>query len=444
MIPWLVIGLMVGLTAFYVAAEFAVVAVPRRRITPLARAGNTRAQLLLTVLDDSASKDRAISACQVGITLTSLLAGAFAQATLGKQLATFLEAHEFSAATAATTSVATILVSLTSAQVILGELVPKTLALQYPERMALLVILPLQLSTTLFRPIIAVLNGAAMLMLRPFGIQPSEHEHVHTRGEIELLFAESQRAGALAPEVHRQLQHGLSLSQRTARQIMVPRGDMLALEVETPQDALLKIVLESPYSRLPVYEGTLDKVLGTVSAKDITALYARQQPLPPLRQLLRPIPFVPALLPADRVIRFLQEQRSSKAIVVDEFGGVSGIISVEDVLAELFGDIADELKEHDADDVEVLADGRIKVAGSMPLSDIEPHLGVRWTSEAVTVGGHLTGLLGRLPAAGERFAIDGVEVTVLERTPSMIRSIALRKPTTEAPPSTTTSTEATS
>ncbi len=425
-VPWLVIGFLIALNAFFVAAEFALVAVPRRRIAPLARSGNSRAQLLMTILDDGHAKDRAVAACQVGITLSSLVAGAVGQGTLGLQLATLLQTHGLSLATATTASVVVVLVGLTVAQVVLGELMPKSLALQFPEQMALWVILPLQLSTTLFRPIIFVLNGTALLMLRPFGVAPGDHDHVHTRGEIELLFNESRRAGALAPEVHRQLNQGLSLSQRTARQIMVPRGDMLAVDVDTPQDALLMIILESPYSRLPVYEGSLDKILGTVSAKDVTALYARQMPLPPIRQLLRPIPFVPALLPADRVIRFLQEQRSSKAIVIDEFGGVSGIISVEDVLGELFGNIADELKDDDDDDVEVMADGRIKVAGSMTLLDIEPHLGVRWTSEAVTVGGHLTGLLGRLPAAGERFVIDGVEVTILERTPSMIRSLALK------------------
>jgi CBS domain containing-hemolysin-like protein len=270
-------------------------------------------------------------------------------------------------------------------------------------------------------------------MLRPFGIAPGGHEHVHTSAEIELLLGESQRAGALSPEAHRQLQRGLSLSKRTARQLMVPRVDMLAVEVSTPIAEVLKELLASPYSRLPVYDGTLDQVLGTVSAKDITALYARQQPIPPLRQLLRPIPFVPDLLPAEKLIRVMQDEKSSKAIVVDEFGGVQGIISVEDVLGELFGDIADELKEYDGTDIEQLPDGRKKLLGSMPLIDAEPFLGVRWAGEAATLGGHITGLLGRLPAAGERFVIDGVEVTIIERTPSAIKAVAIKpRPDREA------------
>jgi CBS domain containing-hemolysin-like protein len=432
-LAWLVVIAMVGANALYVAAEFAFVAVPRRLVAQRARGGSSRARELKALLDDGVARDRAVAACQVGITLSSLLVGAFGQATLGVALAGFLQGHGLDAATAISASALAVLIGLTVVQVVLGELLPKSIALQFPLETALWVVMPLRISTTLFRPLISVLNGSALLMLRPFGIAPGGHEHVHTSAEIELLLGESQRAGALSPEAHRQLQRGLSLSKRTARQLMVPRVDMLAVEVNTPIAEVLKELLASPYSRLPVYDGTLDQVLGTVSAKDITALYARQQPIPPLRQLLRPIPFVPDLLPAEKLIRVMQDEKSSKAIVVDEFGGVQGIISVEDVLGELFGDIADELKEYDGTDVEQLTDGRMKLLGSMPLIDAEPFLGVRWAGEAATLGGHITGLLGRLPAAGERFVIDGVEVTIVERTPSAIKAVAIKpRPDREA------------
>jgi CBS domain containing-hemolysin-like protein len=432
-LAWLVVIAMVGANALYVAAEFALVAVPRRLVAERARGGSSRARELKALLDDGVARDRAVAACQVGITLSSLLVGAFGQATLGVALAGFLQGQGLDAATAISASAVAVLIGLTVVQVVLGELLPKSIALQFPLETALWVVMPLRISTTLFRPLISVLNGSALLMLRPFGIAPGGHEHVHTSAEIELLLGESQRAGALSPEAHRQLQRGLSLSKRTARQLMVPRVDMLAVEVSTPIAEVLKELLASPYSRLPVYDGTLDHVLGTVSAKDITALYARQQPIPPLRQLLRPIPFVPDLLPAEKLIRVMQDEKSSKAIVVDEFGGVQGIISVEDVLGELFGDIADELKEYDGTDIEQLPDGRKKLLGSMPLIDAEPFLGVRWAGEAATLGGHITGLLGRLPAAGERFVIDGVEVTIIERTPSAIKAVAIKpRPDREA------------
>ena len=424
--PWLVVMLMVGINALYVATEFALVAAPRSKIAARARAGSLRAAELMDLLHDGVALDRAIAACQVGITLASLLVGAFGQATIGVSLASMLTDAGLAPEVAISAAAITVLVVLTVLQVVLGELVPKSLALQFPLEVALFVVVPVRLSTTLFRPLISVLNGSALLLLRPFGIEPGGHQHVHTTGEIELLLGESKRGGALSPEAHRQLQRGLSLSQRTARQLMVPRGDMLAIEVSTPIDDVLRQLLASPYSRLPVYEDTLDSIIGTVSAKEFTGLYARQQPIPPLRQMLRRIPFVPDLLTGDRIIQVLQEERSSKAIVVDEFGGVQGIISVEDVLGELFGDIADELKEGEPSEMERLPDGRVKLPGTTPLAEAEPWLGVRWTGEAATLGGHITGLLGRLPAAGERFVIDGVEVTILERTPSAVRTVAVR------------------
>jgi CBS domain containing-hemolysin-like protein len=301
--PWLVVMLMVSINALYVATEFALVAAPRSKIAARARAGSLRAAELMDLLHDGVALDRAIAACQVGITLASLLVGAFGQATIGVSLASMLTDAGLAPEVAISAAAITVLVVLTVLQVVLGELVPKSLALQFPLEVALFVVVPVRLSTTLFRPLISVLNGSALLLLRPFGIEPGGHQHVHTTGEIELLLGESKRGGALSPEAHRQLQRGLSLSQRTARQLMVPRGDMLAIEVSTPIDEVLRQLLASPYSRLPVYEDTLDSIIGTVSAKEFTGLYARQQPIPPLRQMLRRIPFVPDLLTGDRIIR---------------------------------------------------------------------------------------------------------------------------------------------
>jgi len=431
---WIVMLVLLSMNALFVAAEFALVAAPLPQVARRARAGSTRARELRALLKDGVLLDRAVAACQVGITISSLLLGAYGQATFGGPLATLLQSTGLSEAAAFSTATVSILVLLTTSQMVLGELMPKSIALQYPVDVGMWIVVPMRVAMAAFGPLVTVLNGASLWLLKPFGISPSAHQEAHTTAEIELLFGESQRAGALTAEVHKQLQSGLSLSQRTVRHLMVPRGDMLAIEVSTPIQQVLEALLKSPYSRLPVYDGDLDTILGTVSAKDLTALYARQQPIPPLRQLLRPIPFVPDLITAEALIRELQESKNSKAIVVDEFGGVQGIISVEDVLGDLFGDIADELKEHEAEGVERLADGRIKLPGSMPVADAEPYLGVRWTSEAATLGGHITALLGRLPAAGERFVIDGVQVNVVERTPSTIRAVTVKpRETVDAP-----------
>jgi CBS domain containing-hemolysin-like protein len=206
---------------------------------------------------------------------------------------------------------------------------------------------------------------------------------------------------------------------------MVPRQELYAIEASIPRAELLSRVLASPYSRIPIYRGTLDDIIGVVSTKDVVGLYAARGEVPPLEQLLRRIPFVPEHLRADRFIRTLTEKRSSKAIVVDEFGGVQGIISIEDILAELLGDIGDELKPADSG-VQLLSDGSMLLPGSMGLGEAENWLGRRWEGQAATLGGHIVMRLGRMPVEGEELVIDGVCVRVVEMSPNAIRLIRVQ------------------
>lgn len=345
LLPWLVIGLLVAINALYVAAEFSAVAVQKSRLAPLADGGHPRAAALLAVLEDGAQLDRYIAGCQIGITLSSLVAGAYGQATIAVELGPVLAAgFELGAATAQSAAFVVVLLVLTTLQVVLGELVPKSLALQFPERTALWTYLPTSGSVSLYRGFIALLNGSGFLLLAPFGIRPGGHQHVHSPEEIRILLAESHRGGVLGPEAHRRLERGLLLSNRTVDQMMTPRSELDAIEVSTPLDEVLARILASPYSRLPVYRDTLDRVLGAVNTKDFAGWFATHGEVPALAEVLRPIPFVPETLPAHRLVRLLQREQSSKAIVVDASGRVRGLVSIEDVLTQLFGDIGDELK----------------------------------------------------------------------------------------------------
>ncbi len=424
-LPWLVIVLLVAVNAFYVAAEFAAVAVQRSQLAPLARAGNRRAVGLLTVLEDGAQLDRYIAACQIGITLSSLVAGAYGQATIALELGPLLErAFGLAAPAAETSAFVVVLLVLTALQVVLGELVPKSLALQFPERTALLTYPPTRWSVSLYRGFIWLLNGSGFLLLKPFGIRPGGHQHVHSPEEIEFLLAESHRGGTLSPDAHRRLRRGLQLSSRTVLQMMTPRREICAIEASTPPAEILQRILVSPFGRLPVYRESLDHILGAVSTKDVVGLFASGGEVPPLAKLLRPIPFVPGTLPAHRFVRFLQEHHSSKAIVVDEFGGVQGIISIEDLLGDLFGELGDELKQPEPG-AEPLPDGSIRLPGSMGLLEAEPWLSKRWEGTASTVGGHIVAHLRRLPKEGERLEVDGVQVTVGEMSPTGVRWIVV-------------------
>jgi len=426
LVPWLVLGALILANALYVAAEFSAVAVQRSQIAPLAKEGNRRASRLLALLEDGLQLDRYIAACQIGITLTSLIAGAYAQATLTLDLAPWLETRfALGSATALSSAALIVLLALTVAQVVFGELVPKSVALQFPIRTAFLTHPPTQFSASLFRPFIWLLNGSAFLLLRLFGVKPGAQQHVHSPEEIQILLAESRKGGALSPEAYLRLERGLRLSKRTVRQMMTPRSEVYAIDVATPPEEALKRLIESPFTSVPIYRDTLDDVLGIVNAKDVAAWFATHDEVPPLSEVLRPVLFVPETLRAHRLVRTLKQHRTSKAIVVDEFGGVEGIVSIEDVLRQLFGEIGDELKQPEPG-AEILSDGTIRLPGSMSLDQAEPYLGTRWTGSATTVGGHVVTRLGKLPQGGEELEIEGVWVKVAEMGPTAIRWLLVK------------------
>lgn len=419
----LVLLLLTAVNALCVAAEFAAVAAPKSQIAALAQHGNQRAAGLLSVLRDTTALDRYIAGCQIGITISSLLAGAYGQATLASPFGAWLEgATGLQASSAQTTGFIVVLLGLTVLQVVLGELVPKSLALQYPERTALATYLPMSWFATLSRGFIWLLNGSGFLLLKPFGILPGGQQHVHSPEEIAILFRESRRGGNLSAEAHRRLERGLHLSARTVREMMTPRNEIYAIEVSTPPGELLQKVIQSPYSWLPVYRGSLDEILGTISTKAVVECFAAGGSLPPIERLLSSIPFVPGALRSHRLIRFLQQERTSKAIVVDEHGSVRGIISITDVLWELFGEIGDELAEPEAT-AEALPNGSVRLPGSLRRAGVEHWLQTRWDGPAKTVGGHVVAALGRLPVAGEQLEIDGVQLTVTDMGPTTVRWI---------------------
>lgn len=428
-----VLALLTAVTALYVAAEFAAVAVQRPQLAALAKGGSRRAAGLLAVLENGVELDRYIAACQIGITLSSLVAGAYGQATLALTLGPELEAWlQLDTATAHSLAFTIVLLALTAFQMVVGELIPKSLALQFPEATALFTYLPTRWSVSIYRPFIWLLNGSALIMLKPFRVTPGGHQHAHSMAEISLLLDQSRRGGKLSEAAHRRLERGLYLSGRTVRQMMTHRQDMVAIEASTPASEVLEQILKSPYSRVPVYKETLDEVLGAVSTKIVLRTYATKGELPELAKLVQPIPFVPDSLRAHRLVRFFQDQRASKAIVVNEFGGVEGIVSIEDVLMELFGDIGDELKPPELAP-EKRPDGTVRLPGWMGVEEAQAWLGARWDGSAATIAGHIIEELGRLPNEGENVEVDGVRLRIDEMGPTTVRWVVIH-PRSEPPP----------
>ncbi len=338
---WAVVFLLILVNAVYVAGEFGAVGAQRSRIGRLAAAGNRMATRLLPVLDDPHALDRYIAASQIGITLSSLGLGAYAQAALAPAFEPyFARWHAVQAIGAESAATVVVLVALAAVQVVLAELVPKALALQYPTRTALATVLPMQLSVRAFAWFIAVLNGSGLIILKLLGLTYTGHRHVHSPEEIELLLVESRDGGLLEPEEQARLHRALHLSLRTASELMVPRARVSAVAIDSPLDALLTRLAESPYTRLPVYAATLDEPVGLLHTKDLAIAYTAEGKRPPLAKLLRPIVQVPPDMPADRLLAFLRERRTHLALVVDRKKRVVGLVTLGDVLAELLGQAA--------------------------------------------------------------------------------------------------------
>ncbi len=342
---WAVIAFLILVNALYVAAEFGAVGARRSRIRRLATAGNPLAGRLLPVLEDPRALDRYIAASQIGITLSSLVLGAYAQAALAPALEPYFARLEPVRGLAAeTAAVAVVLIGLAGLQVVVGELVPKALALQYPTRTALLTVLPMQWSLHAFAWFIAVLNGSGLALLRLFGLRYTGHQHVHSPDEIELLLVESRDGGLLEPEEQARLHRALRLGLRVARELMVPRDRISAVPIDTPFPEILARLSDSAYTRLPVYATTLDDTIGILHTKDLALACTCDGEPPPLRSLVKPAARVSDDMPADRLLAFLRERRAALALVVDRRDRVVGLVTLQDVLAELVGGVADEFK----------------------------------------------------------------------------------------------------
>lgn len=422
----LVIILTVAINALYVAAEFSTVSARRSSIQQLAFSGNKAAIGLLPILEDGVKLDRYVATCQIGITLSSIVLGAFGQASLSLRITPLIEKWGgVSSDTAFGITAVAVLIVLTIFQMILGELVPKSISLQKSTQVALATYVPMRWSMIGFSWFIDVLNGSSIAILRMFGAKQTAHRHIHSPGELEFLIAESRDGGALEPDEHARLKKALALSTRQASEIMVPRTKVIAIDLDDSNDEIFQIVANSPYTRFPVYKGSTDNVIGMLHAKDFVTHYMRDTSLPPLKDMLRPLPAIPATLRADKLLTLMKKRKAQQAIVIDEYGGVDGIVTLEDVLGEMMGSVGDEFKLSVAD-AERLPDGRVRLSGDLRLDEAEPWIGILWQGDAYTVSGRVTEALGNMPIAGATVEIDGVEVEVEHVEKNVVVSVLVR------------------
>ncbi|BAW81030.1 hypothetical conserved protein [Candidatus Nitrosoglobus terrae] len=418
-----ILFLLIAVNSLYVAAEFAAIGIRRSQLLGLAENGHWLAKELLPIVEDPTHLDQYIAASQIGITLSSLILGAYGQATLGQNLAFLLEKIlNIEPLAAQSAAVVVVLILLTGLQVVFGELIPKSLALQYPIQFALYTYLPMRWSLKCYSVFIAFLNGSGVILLRSLGIKRSQHQHVYSPWEIGMLIAESREAGLLKLHEQQRLYQALSLNKRTARQLMVPRRFVAAVDVKTSPQQLFQLAIESPFSSLPVYSESSDNIIGIIHIKDIASHFSRYKILPAVREVMRLTVNVLDKITGDRLLTIMRQQRSRKLIVVDEYGVMQGLVTLDDILITLTEGTTEESKTKRAQP-EYLADGRVRLPGLLRTEEMVLWVGMAWHSQSNTVAGHIISVLQRIPSQGERIIIDGLEVEIEKLDGPVIHSI---------------------
>lgn len=405
--------LVVVVNSFFVATEFAIVRVRATRIEEMVQNGVRRAAAARHVLR---RLDTYISACQLGVTISSLALGWLGEAAFASLLKpAFAGAGEWQATAAHSVAIGLAFLLITFLHVVFGELVPKTLTIRYPETTALLVAWPIRVFYAVFYPLIWSMNAAANFLVRALGIPPpTDQSLAHSEAELRMILAVSQKSGALSDSHARLLANVLDFPDRSVRQIMVPRGDVVALDLERPFSENMETARSTGHTRYPLCEGELDRVVGVVNIKDLFQRSAELEPNPDLRRFARDPVFIPESVRIEQVLALFQKNRVHLAVVVDEYGGTSGIVTLEDVLEELIGEIQDEF-DQEAPLVQRASDGRVLVDASLGLDEMEEQLHlVDDTEEDVdTMGGLVLTRLGRLARVGDRVEIGGRTVEVV-------------------------------
>jgi len=414
----LAVFVLVATNGFFVAAEFGLVKVRRTRIDELVAEGKRVAKV---VQDELRHMDNYIAATQLGITLASLALGWIGEPSLAHLIEPLFA---FAGGTAATelahsAAIAVSFFLITMFHIVLGELVPKSIALQRSEGTTFFVARPLYLFARLFRPFIVFMNGLGNLVVRAFGLQTaSEHGSVHSVKELEMLVTQSHKAGLLDNEEEVLLRRIFDFGEKMAQHVMVPRAEIVGIPHNIKIEDLQQKIAEEHYTRFPVYEGTLDNIIGLVHLKDVFTLLNKRDSGEPfaVQSILRPILTVPKTTSIPKLMTLMQSQKAHLAAVIGEYGETAGIVTLEDILEEIVGEVQDEfdtLEEGVRSEVEKLADGSYSVDGLMMVDAFAERFGVKLdTLHSATIAGYVFGELGRIPTVGDSISVGKYQLQV--------------------------------
>lgn len=402
----LTVLVLVGINAYFVAAEFALVAVRRARIDQRARGGDRRARYVAEALE---KPDDFISAAQLGITIASISIGYVAQDTIYAALLPYLQNIQYPVATVHIIATILTLLLLTLMHVILGEQVPKMIAIQRAEKIALITTRPTMIFATIFRPLILLISKVANGIVRLFGLEPTGvHGLTHSPEEIRTLVEQSGQEGEIEADQEQMIHGVFEFPEIMAREVMTPRPDIIALDVNAKLDEVVRLLIEEGHSRIPVYEEDLDNVVGILLVKDLLPyMVGTAGEGFVLREVLREAYFVPDTKRISELLAELRTRNVHLAIILDEFGGTEGLVTLEDLLEQIVGDIYDEY-DHPEPDFTVTPEGDVIIDGGASIDEVNERFGMDLSSEDYdTIGGFIFGELGRVPQPGDSIHVDG-------------------------------------
>lgn len=416
---------LVALNGFFVAAEFAIVKVRASQIEIKAKSGSRVGKMAKNIIHNL---DGYLAATQLGITLASLGLGWVGEGVMHTIFQRLFQSFDLQLSDAFVHSASTVVAFslITVMHIVFGELAPKSFAIQRPVGTTLFISLPLQLFYVVFRPFIWILNGFASIILRPFGIDTSAgHESIHSNEELQYLLDQGKESGALEDSEHELIKNVFDFNERVVKNIMVPRTKISGLELNTPREEVVAKIIAEGYSRLPVYDDIIDKIIGIVHAKDILPLLADHKDWS-LKDIIRKPYFIPETKKINDLLNELQQKRIQIAIVIDEFGGTAGMVTLEDIVEEIVGEIQDEYDE-EKPMVEKVTDTEFIVNADATVYDVNEYLPHDLPEDEAydTMGGLVTQAFGRIPEVGETEVFYGYIFTILKRTEQNIETIKL-------------------
>ncbi|WP_322798739.1 hemolysin family protein [Thermoflexus sp.] len=429
LLRWLVVFGLIGLNAFFAAVEYAVVSARRSRIAVLAESGSPAARMALRWLEDARHRDEILATVQVGITMVGLALGWFGERTLSATLNRLLALPSPAPLVRTLLQILPLTLNLTfilGLQIVLGEQVPKIATLRASERVLLSTLGPMRVIYWLLRPLVWALHRVTDLVLRALRISADGYGMMYTIEELKRIVDETGEAGVLEPEAREILEAVFDLGQIPARQIMVPRTEIVAVEADAPMEQIVDAAIRTGYDKFPVYEGDLDHIIGVVHLREALKAWREGRPAR-ARDLCREVMVVPDSIRVDDLLRQFQEREEHLAILVDEFGGTLGLVTLRDVLEQLVGELHERMEPTEPD-VVAMPDGSYLISGLLPIQEVNERFQLDLQDPYYeTIAGFVLGRLGRIARVGDEVdagvvrlrveAMDGLRIARLRLIP---------------------------